>query len=43
MQGLRTAIAAGKLDEFVADFYQRRGKEVPALDALPPLTSTEPV
>ena len=37
MQGLRDAIAAGKLDEFVADFYQKRGMTVPALDALPPM------
>lgn len=42
MQGLRDAIAAGKLDAFVADFYQKRGLSVPALDVLPPLPVTEP-
>ncbi|MFC3033537.1 tRNA guanosine(34) transglycosylase Tgt [Pseudoalteromonas fenneropenaei] len=31
MAGLRDAIAAGKLDEFVTDFYARRGKPVPEL------------
>ncbi|OYW92404.1 MAG: tRNA guanosine(34) transglycosylase Tgt, partial [Alishewanella sp. 32-51-5] len=31
MQGLRLAIAAGKLDDFVADFYAKRGLPVPAL------------
>jgi queuine tRNA-ribosyltransferase len=31
MQGLRDAIEADKLDEFVADFYARRGLEVPAM------------
>jgi queuine tRNA-ribosyltransferase len=31
MQGLRAAIAAGKLDDFVADFYAKRGLPVPAL------------
>jgi len=31
MQGLRVAIAAGKLDDFVADFYAKRGLPVPAL------------
>ncbi|WP_306522107.1 tRNA guanosine(34) transglycosylase Tgt [Rheinheimera sp.] len=41
MQGLRDAIAAGKLDAFVADFYQKRGLDVPALDALPPMPATE--
>jgi queuine tRNA-ribosyltransferase len=41
MQGLRDAIAAGKLDAFVADFYQKRGMTVPALDALPPLPTPE--
>ena len=41
MQGLRDAIAAGKLDAFVADFYQKRGMTVPALDVLPPLPATE--
>lgn len=41
MQGLRDAIAAGKLDAFVADFYQKRGQQVPALDALPPMPATE--
>ncbi|MCT6698697.1 tRNA guanosine(34) transglycosylase Tgt [Rheinheimera sp. 4Y26] len=40
MQGLRDAIAAGKLDAFVADFYQKRGQDVPALDVLPPLPAT---
>ena len=43
MQGLRDAIAAGKLDAFVADFYQKRGMPVPALDALPPMPATEQV
>ncbi|WP_371188531.1 tRNA guanosine(34) transglycosylase Tgt [Thalassotalea maritima] len=33
MQGLRDAIEQGKLDEFVADFYARRGMEVPPLKA----------
>lgn len=33
MQGLRAAIAAGKLDDFVADFYAKRGLPVPALIA----------
>lgn len=31
MQGLRAAIAAGKLEDFVADFYAKRGLPVPAL------------
>lgn len=31
MQGLRDAIEQGKLDEFVEDFYRRRGLEVPPL------------
>jgi queuine tRNA-ribosyltransferase len=31
MEGLRNAIAEGKLDEFVADFYARRGLPVPPL------------
>ncbi len=31
MEGLRNAISNGKLDEFVADFYARRGQEVPEL------------
>nr|WP_093328043.1 tRNA guanosine(34) transglycosylase Tgt [Thalassotalea agarivorans] len=31
MKGLRDAIEQGKLDDFVADFYARRGKEVPPL------------
>jgi queuine tRNA-ribosyltransferase len=39
MQGLRSAIEAGQLDSFVAEFYAKRGKEVPALDQLPPLTT----
>lgn len=34
MQGLRSAIAAGTLDEFVAQFYTKRGLPVPALDAV---------
>lgn len=33
MQGLRGAIEQGKLDDFVADFYARRGKPVPPLGA----------
>jgi queuine tRNA-ribosyltransferase len=32
MQGLRAAIAAGNLDQFVADFYAERGMPVPPLD-----------
>lgn len=32
MQGLREAIAAGNLDQFVADFYAARGMDVPALN-----------
>ena len=32
MQGLRDAIDAGTLDDFIADFYQRQGKPVPTLD-----------
>ncbi|HAT42403.1 MAG TPA: tRNA guanosine(34) transglycosylase Tgt [Rheinheimera sp.] len=39
MQGLRNAIEAGQLDSFVAEFYAKRGKSVPALDQLPPLTT----
>lgn len=39
MQGLRDAIEAGQLDAFVAEFYAKRGKPVPALDELPPLTT----
>ncbi len=39
MQGLRDAIEAGQLDAFVAEFYAKRGKSVPALDELPPLTT----
>jgi len=31
MQGLRDAIDAGQLDDFVADFYHRQGKPVPEL------------
>ncbi|MDH5407462.1 MAG: tRNA guanosine(34) transglycosylase Tgt [Gammaproteobacteria bacterium] len=31
MQGLREAIAAQKLDEFVASFYERRSQAVPAV------------
>lgn len=33
MQGLREAIAAGNLDQFVADFYAARGMDVPALNS----------
>ena len=33
MQGLRAAIAEQKLEEFVAEFYQKRGMEVPPLEA----------
>ncbi|MCH8536979.1 MAG: tRNA guanosine(34) transglycosylase Tgt [Alkalimonas sp.] len=32
MQGLRAAIGAGNLDQFVADFYAERGMTVPPLD-----------
>jgi queuine tRNA-ribosyltransferase len=31
MQGLRTAIAAGGLEAYVADFYRRRDRPVPAV------------
>ena len=31
MRGLRAAIAAGRLDAFVAEFYARRGQSVPLL------------
>ncbi len=31
MAGLRAAIEQGKLDDFVSDFYARRGREVPEL------------
>jgi queuine tRNA-ribosyltransferase len=31
MEGLRNAIAEGKLDEFVEDFYAKRGLPVPPL------------
>ncbi|BEU03927.1 queuine tRNA-ribosyltransferase [Agarivorans sp. OAG1] len=31
MEGLRGAIAAGKLDDFVAEFYAKLGREVPPL------------
>ena len=31
MEGLRNAISEGKLEEFVKDFYARRGQEVPEL------------
>ena len=31
MEGLRGAIEQGKLDGFVAEFYQKRGREVPGL------------
>ena len=31
MEGLRNAISNGKLDEFVADFYARRGQEAEVL------------
>ena len=31
MTGLREAIEQGKLDDFVAEFYQKRGREVPDL------------
>lgn len=33
MEGLRDAIEQGKLDDFVADFYARRGRDVPPLCA----------
>ena len=33
MQGLRDAIEQGKLSDFVADFYRRRGRPVPPLGA----------
>ncbi|MDO6687311.1 MULTISPECIES: tRNA guanosine(34) transglycosylase Tgt [unclassified Agarivorans] len=31
MEGIREAIAAGKFDDFVADFYAKLGREVPPL------------
>jgi queuine/archaeosine tRNA-ribosyltransferase len=31
MEGLREAIANGELDEFVEDFYAKKGLEVPTL------------
>ena len=31
MEGLRNAISEGKLEEFVKDFYARRGQDVPEL------------
>ena len=31
MQGMRDTVSANKLDEFVADFYQQRGKSVPTV------------
>jgi queuine tRNA-ribosyltransferase len=33
MTGLRAALDAGTLDDFVRDFYGRRGLPVPSLDA----------
>ncbi|MGI5309026.1 tRNA guanosine(34) transglycosylase Tgt [Rheinheimera sp. WS51] len=39
MQGLRDAIAAGNLEQFVEQFYAKRGLPVPALEATP--TATE--
>jgi queuine tRNA-ribosyltransferase len=33
MAGLRAALDAGTLDDFVEDFYGRRGLPVPSLDA----------
>ena len=33
MEGLRTAIEAGQLDQFVAEFYAKRGAEAPDLDS----------
>jgi queuine tRNA-ribosyltransferase len=32
MDGLRRAIAAGELEVFVADFYEKKGMPVPALE-----------
>jgi hypothetical protein len=32
MAGLRTALEAGTLDDFVDDFYSRRGLVTPALN-----------
>jgi queuine tRNA-ribosyltransferase len=31
MQGLRDALDQGKLDDFVTEFYQKRGMDVPEL------------
>jgi queuine tRNA-ribosyltransferase len=31
MEGLRNAISNNELDAFVADFYAKKGKEVPAI------------
>ena len=32
MQGIRDAIDNDTFDEFVADFYQKRGQDVPPLE-----------
>jgi queuine tRNA-ribosyltransferase len=34
MQGLRAAIAAGNLEQFVEQFYIKRGLPVPALQTI---------
>ncbi|AWL12738.1 tRNA-guanine(34) transglycosylase [Saliniradius amylolyticus] len=41
MEGLRGAIADGKLDDFVQTFYAQKGMEVPALTAAPSSTNNE--
>jgi queuine tRNA-ribosyltransferase len=33
MEGLRGAIEEGQLDQFVTEFYAKRGMEVPDLDS----------
>jgi len=33
MEGLRGAIEIGQLDEFVIEFYAKRGLDVPDLDS----------
>ena len=42
MQGLRDAIAAGTLSQFVEQFYAKRDMPVPSLDAIPAMPETAP-
>lgn len=42
MQGLRDAIAAGTLSQFVEQFYAKRDMPVPSLDAIPATPETAP-